>query len=93
MVQNLSSFAGASCDRILCYYENVTSQMQLARIVTMPGRSYERVVFPKQRLLFEATASDDLEVHTCTANTTLLARIPCLTLQVKETASNFKAAG
>lgn len=71
-------------DRILCYYENLTSQIQLARIGNIPHRVNERLVFPGQRLLFESLPDAFLEVHTCTTEMKLLERIPCLRLQVNQ---------
>ncbi len=84
MVQSFSSYPDNWSDRILCYYENVTNQIQLARIVNVPDWLYEKVVFPGQRLLFEALPDALLEVHICTPKLTLHDRIPCLRLQVRE---------
>ncbi|MGA7932042.1 MAG: DUF1830 domain-containing protein, partial [Kovacikia sp.] len=50
MVQSLSSLPANWSNRILCYYENATNQVQLARIANIPNWLYERVVFPGQRL-------------------------------------------
>ena len=49
---------------ILCCYVNVTSKIQIARITNVPDWYFERVVFPGQRLLFEAPGSALLEIHT-----------------------------
>jgi hypothetical protein len=84
MVQSLSSLSAKWSDRILCYYENVTEQIQLVRIANIPGWLFERVVFPHQRLLFEALPDALFEVHGCTPAMTVLDRIPCLRLRVKE---------
>ncbi len=85
MVQSFTSLPNDWSDRILCYYENATSQVQLARIANIPNWLYERVVFPGQRLLFEALPDALLEVHVCTPNMTLLECIPCPQLRVRET--------
>jgi hypothetical protein len=74
-------------DRILCYYVNETRQVELARIVNVPNWRFERVVFPRQRLLFEASHHAVLEVHTCTPDVALLKQFPCLRLQVWEKVS------
>ena len=50
--------------KILCYYTNHTNQIQVARITNIPDWYFERVVFPGQRLLFEAIPSAELEIHT-----------------------------
>ena len=88
MVQPSSSLPADWSDRILCYYENSTNQVQLTRIINIPNWLYERTVFPGQRLLFEAMPDALLEVHACTVPTTLLQAIPCLKLQVKESSNS-----
>lgn len=49
---------------ILCCYVNGTSQIQIARITNIPNWYFERVVFPGQRLLFEALPEAQLEIFT-----------------------------
>jgi hypothetical protein len=72
-------------NRILCYYINTTPQLQQAKILIIPNWSFERVVFPHQRFLFEAMVDTILEIHTCTTfGETLLGKIPCHHLQVDE---------
>ncbi len=74
--------------RILCYYVNSTTQIQKARIANIPNWLFERVVFPRQRLLFETLPEGLLEIHTCSGEgETVFCRIPCLRLQVQETSS------
>lgn len=81
MVQTPTSWS----DRILCCYVNTTSQLQQARIKHVSGWLFERVVFPQQRLLFEAVPDAMLEIYTHMANSaSLLEQIPCLRLQVNE---------
>lgn len=43
------------CGRMLCYYVNTTSHVQFVQIHSMTNRGFERVVFPGQRLMFEAS--------------------------------------
>ncbi len=50
--------------RIFCCYVNATSQIQVARISNITNWYFERVVFPGQRLLFEALPEAQLEIHT-----------------------------
>ena len=72
-------------DRFLCYYINATSQLQMARITHLSTGCFERVIFPGQRLLFEAPLDALLEIHSSKAtNTSLLAQIPCQQLRVYE---------
>ena len=76
-------------DRILCCYVNATSQIQIARITNIPNWYFERVVFPGQRLVFEAHSSAILEIHCgMMASAILSDTIPCSKLsleQAKET--------
>ncbi|GAB4189373.1 MAG: hypothetical protein Fur006_30620 [Coleofasciculaceae cyanobacterium] len=65
-------------DRILCCYVNVTTQVQIARIANIPEWYFERVVFPGQRLLFEAPPEAKLEIYTGTFASAILSDcIPC----------------
>jgi hypothetical protein len=47
----------------LCSYVNATSKIQIARITNIPSWYFERVVFPGQRLVFEAMPHALLEIH------------------------------
>ncbi len=75
-----------SCsEKIVCCYVNATSKIQVARITNVPNWYFERVVFPGQRLLFEAVPSALLEIHTgMMASSILSDTIPCQQLQVSE---------
>jgi Domain of unknown function (DUF1830) len=67
----------------VCCYVNPTGQIQIARIANIPNWYFERVVFPSQRLLFEAPAQALLEIHTGTIASAILAdTIPCGRLRV-----------
>jgi hypothetical protein len=59
-------------NRILCCYVNVTTQVQIARIANIPEWYFERVVFPGQRLLFEAPPEAKLEIYTGTFASAIL---------------------
>ena len=64
--------------RIFCHYVNATSVVQIARITNIPNWYFERVVFPGQRLLFEAPLRAELEIHTGSIPSAILSdRIPC----------------
>jgi len=65
-------------DRILCCYINATSKIQVARITNIPNWYFERVVFPGQRLMFEAMSYALLEIHCgMMASAILSDTIPC----------------
>ena len=63
MSQTLDHFADDKESSILCCYVNATSKIQIARITNIPNWYFERVVFPGQRLVFEAHKDADLEIH------------------------------
>ena len=54
MAQILDPIPNDRKNSILCCYVNVTSNIQVARITNIPNWYFERVVFPGQRLMFEA---------------------------------------
>jgi hypothetical protein len=64
MAQILDPVPLDSDSKILCCYVNATSQIQIARITNIPNWYFERVVFPGQRLVFEAIRTSALEIHT-----------------------------
>ena len=75
----------------LCYYGNFTSQMQIARIKNIQNLKFERVVFPGDRLLFEALPDAQLEVYISkTGSEILLNKIPCDRLRVNEGSNKFE---
>lgn len=70
---------------ILCCYVNHTDKVQIGRISNIADWYFERVVFPGQRLLFEAPNSAELEIYTSSFSTALLARrIKCDNLICEE---------
>ncbi|MBW4648170.1 MAG: DUF1830 domain-containing protein [Kastovskya adunca ATA6-11-RM4] len=80
---------------LLCCYINATSNIQIARICNIPNWYFERVVFPGQRLVFEALPGAQLEIHTgMMASSILSDTIPCerLCTQPETTDSNGSAA-
>ncbi len=64
MAQILDPIPNGYPNSILCCYVNATSQIQVARISNIPNWYFERVVFPGQRLVFEALPGSMLEIHT-----------------------------
>ena len=72
-------------DRILCCYNNETSELLVARITNIPNWRFERVIFPRERLLFEAPSSALLEIHKNTPQgPTCTDSIPCTYLGVAD---------
>lgn len=72
-------------DPILCCYVNATSKIQVARISNIANWYFERVVFPGQRLMFEAVPQALLEIHTgMMASAILSDTIPCDRLRIQD---------
>lgn len=85
MAQILDPLPSESSNAILCCYVNATSQIQVARITNVANWYFERVVFPGQRLIFEALPEALLEIHTgMMASAILSDRIPCDRLCIQE---------
>ena len=81
--QTISSYK--NFDQVICCYANVTNQIQIIRITNIANWYFERVVFPQQRLLFEALPNALLEIHTSeTATAILMDKIKCEFLQIHE---------
>ena len=94
MSQILDPLPAATTDSMICCYVNATSQIVVARITNIPNWYFERVVFPGQRLVFEALPEALLEIHTgMMASAILSDTIPCHKLGVSEkTDSQLKSA-
>jgi hypothetical protein len=85
MAQILDPLPSNSSGRILCCYVNATSQIQIARISNVLNWYFERVVFPGQRLVFEAIPQATLEIHTGNMASAIIAdNIPCERLQIDQ---------
>lgn len=71
--------------KVICCYVNATSHIQVARITNIAGWYFERVVFPGQRLVFEALSDAMLEIHCgMMASAILSDTIPCSRLRVHD---------
>lgn len=78
MAQILDPVPFNESSHILCCYVNATSKIQIVRISNVANWYFERVVFPGQRLVFEATPQSLLEIHTgMMASSILSDKIPC----------------
>lgn len=67
--------------KILCLHINTTRKIQIIRIPNISSCHLERVVFPGQRLMFEAVPEAKLEI--CTSETVTIL-VPCQQLRVTE---------
>lgn len=85
MAQILDPLPPEQSGKYLCCYVNATSKIQVARISNMANWYFERVVFPGQRLVFEAPNKALLEIHTgMMASSILSDTIPCDRLAINE---------
>ncbi|BAZ46711.1 hypothetical protein NIES4102_37510 [Chondrocystis sp. NIES-4102] len=85
MAQILDPLPNDKNGSILCCYVNATSQIQIARITNVPNWYFERVVFPGQRLVFEADEKAILEIHSgMMASAILSDTIPCQKLALQK---------
>lgn len=93
MAQIFDPLPTNSADSIVCCYVNATNRIQVARITNIPNWYFERVVFPGQRLIFEALSESLLEIHCGMMASAILAdTIPCDRLQVEDAViSSFSA--
>jgi Domain of unknown function (DUF1830) len=85
MAQILDPIPNGHRNSILCCYVNATSQIQIARITNIAKWYFERVVFPGQRLVFEALPEALLEIHSgMMASAILSDTIPCDRLSIND---------
>ena len=73
------SIASQGDRKILCLHINTTREIQLIRITDIPNLHLERVVFPGQRLMFEAVPEANLDIQTSEAVTSF---VSCQQLRV-----------
>jgi hypothetical protein len=89
MAQILDPLPPEQSGKILCCYVNATSKIQVVRISDIANWYFERVVFPGQRLVFEAPRVAQLEIHTgMMASAILSDKIPCDRLALDEPSTN-----
>ena len=83
MAQILDPLPKDFSSHILCCYVNASSRMHIARITNIPNWYFERVVFPGQRLVFEAPPEALLEIHKGSMASAILGdTIPCDSIQI-----------
>jgi Domain of unknown function (DUF1830) len=69
---------------IKCLYINETEKVQITKIENIPNWYFERVVFPGQRLLFEAPSEAILGIFTgMMKSPTHVNSIPCESLKIE----------
>ena len=83
MAQIIDPLPPNAQEAALCCYTNATSKIQIARITNIPNWYFERVVFPGQRLVFEAMPQALLEIHSGMMSAILADTIPCDRLYVE----------
>jgi hypothetical protein len=89
MAQILDPLPPDQSGNLLCCYINATSKIQIARSSNVPNWYFERVVFPGQRLVFEAPLGAVLEIHTGMMATAILSdNIPCERLVIQQESSS-----
>ncbi|MEB3831246.1 DUF1830 domain-containing protein [Phormidium sp. CCY1219] len=59
----MESVASKTGKRVLCYFANPTSNIVILRSGHQKSQNFERIVFPGERLFFEASSRDSLEVY------------------------------
>lgn len=90
MAQLLDPPPSGRPDRIVCCYVNATSKIQIGRITNISNWYFERVVFPGQRLMFEAVPEAQLEIHTgMMASAILSDTLSCRELCMEEVEPSF----
>jgi len=89
MAQILDPIPNGQRNSILCCYVNATSHIQIVRITNVSNWYFERVVFPGQRLVFEALPEAMLEIHTgMMASAILSDTIPCERLCISDSSDD-----
>ncbi|MFB2919979.1 DUF1830 domain-containing protein [Aerosakkonema funiforme] len=78
-------------DRILCFHINESSQIQIIRLKNIPQLKYERVIFPGERLFFEAVPNAVLEIYSCKDGQKNLSSVQlCDRIRVNQESSTLK---
>ena len=75
MTQILDRLPAHFRDRVLCCYTNTSRELKLARIVNISNWYFERVVFPGEKLLFEALPEAELEIYAGVVSTIVPAEV------------------
>ncbi|MEQ9626340.1 DUF1830 domain-containing protein [Coleofasciculus chthonoplastes] len=91
MTQLYPSRLNDSSNLMLCYYINGTGKTLIARIINIPNWRFERIIFPQERLFFEAPPQAQLELHSNGETAmAVIDSIPCSYLKVREEMSQVQ---
>jgi hypothetical protein len=87
MTQILNRLPDKCGQNILCSYQNKTPNIQIFRITNIPNWYFERVIFPRELLLFEALSEAVLEIYSSDRTPIILSdRFLCDCLRVNHNA-------
>lgn len=75
MTQILDRLPVDCADSVLCCYVNDTPKIKIARIANISNWYFERVIFPGEKLLFEALPAAQLEIYMSNFSITDLAEV------------------
>ena len=71
--------------KILCYYTNSSCKIQLIRVNQSLNLNSEKIVFPQERIFFEATPQGQLEIYTTSkTQPRFVQMIPCQNLEINQ---------
>ncbi len=85
MSSNWQRATAQTISKILCYYTNSSGKMQVIRVPQSLNLNSEKIVFPQQRIFFEAIPQGQLEIYTASvAHPRFIQMIPCQNLQVNQ---------
>lgn len=69
----------------LFHYQNKTGKVQIIRLVQGTTQTFEKTIFPQERVLFYSTLDGILNVYnSATVGLVLVNRVPCSQLQAVE---------
>ena len=71
-----------STQDLLCCYGNTTGQIQSLRLLDNTIYHLEKIVFPGQNILFEASSHSELEITAFSEGALHIERVPCQNLRV-----------
>jgi hypothetical protein len=85
MISTLDKPVDQLSEKILCWYINITSKVQVIRISNIPNWYFERTVFPGERFIFESFSQAELEIYQKDQNNTIFCQQRlCCELEVEE---------
>ncbi|HHP7231994.1 MAG TPA: DUF1830 domain-containing protein [Xenococcaceae cyanobacterium] len=90
MSSNWQAITVKPMSQILCYYTNITRTIQQIRVINSQKLNLEKIVFPQQRIFFEAMPEGQLEVYTAQAGKSKCLQVfACQNLEVNQDNDNF----